>query len=201
MEKQTRKGQIISRGQTGNRQISASTVRAHCSLGTLLGTEASYGMEANGKGQSPLEQLPASPSGSLAVEVPTACSTLPLGEASCVGSPKDPVPGAGFHLPPHLGHSRTHTCMWLNRVHALVHMGFMEHSRGSWIRQSPGPRAFCWGLSLSPTHLKAFFSWQSPRDAVLTKLARSHQRAIVRFIVGQPLGQATYQVSSFSSPL
>lgn len=97
-------------------------------------------------------------------------------------------------------HAHTHVCGSAECMH-VAHMGFMEHSRGGWIRQSPGPRAFCWDLSSSPSHLKAFFSWQSLRDAVLTKLARSHQRAIARFIVGQPLGQATYQVSSFSSPL
>lgn len=113
MEKQTRKGQIISQGQTGNRHSQGLT--AHC--GTLLGTEAS-GMEANGKGQAPWSSCQPAPQAPSAVEVPAICSTLTLGEASCVGSPKDPVPGAGFHLPPHLGHAHTHTRMWLSRVHA-----------------------------------------------------------------------------------
>lgn len=121
MEKQTRKGHIISQGQRSNRQISASTVRGSLLTGvpwgTLLGTEVS-GMEANGKWQAPRNSCQPAPQAPSAVEAPAACSTLPLGEASCVGSPKDSVPGAGFHLPPHLGHASTHTCMCLSRVHA-----------------------------------------------------------------------------------
>lgn len=68
---------------------------------------------------SPWNSCQPAPQAPSAVEAPAACSTLPLGEASCVGSPKDPVPtAAGFHLPPHLGHASTHTCMCLSRVHA-----------------------------------------------------------------------------------
>lgn len=114
-------------------------------------------MEANGKWRAPWNNCQPAPQAPSAAEAQLAGSTLPLGETSCVGSPKDPVPGAGFHLPPHLGHARTHTCMCLSRVHACGTHGIYGAQQRELNRTVTCATGILLGLFLEPQPSQSLF--------------------------------------------
>lgn len=135
-----------------------------------------------GSGEPP-EQLPASPSGSLCSRGAHCLQHSAFGGGISCGISQDPVPRAGFHLPPHLGHARTHTYMCLSRMHACGTHGIYGAQQRELDRTVTWVTGILLGPFLEPQPSQSLF--------LLAKLARSHQRAISRFIVRQPLGQAT----------
>lgn len=141
---------------------------------------------------SPRNSCRPAPQAPSAVEAPTACSTLPLGEASPLGSPRTLCQELDF-ICLHIWGMHVHTHMCLSRVHACGTHGIYGAQQRELDRTVTWVTGILLGPFLQPQPSQSLF--------LLAKLARSHQRAISRFIVGQPLGQATYQVSSFSSPL